>query len=247
MSKVPAADATLAVLTYLASQTRPVAASRISAELGLPRSTTYDLLGALVEHGFAIHYTAERAYGLGAAAYELSAAYQRSAPLAILGRRITDRLAREVGESAHLAVLHARDVLYVVESRAPGRPSLVTDVGVRLPAHLTATGRALLAALPEAQLRALYKGIRELEVRHSTTGLGWTAARVMAEAKQTRQRGHAVEDGEITPGMASTAVAVEGRSGWPLAAVAVTFASGRNVDALPALRRAAGALERSLG
>ena len=42
-----------------------------------------------------------------------------------------------------IAVLHGRDVLYVVEERAPGRPPLVTDVGVRLPAHLTASGRAI--------------------------------------------------------------------------------------------------------
>ena len=53
-------------------------------------------------------------------------------------------------------MLHGRDVLYVVEERAPGRPPLVTDVGVRLPAHLTASGRAILAALPAAQVRALY-------------------------------------------------------------------------------------------
>lgn len=246
MSKVPAADATLAVLTYLAGQTRPVAASRIAAELGLPRSSTYDLLGALVEGGFAIHYEHERAFGLGAAAYELSSAYQRQAPLAVFGRRATDGVVAEVGESTHLAVLHGRDVLYVVESRAPGRPSLVTDVGVRLPAHLTASGRALLAALPTVQLRAVYDGVRELEVREPTAGLGWSAARVLSEAKETRERGHAVEDGEITPGMASVAVAVRGRTGWPIAALAVTFAAGTDVDALPALRRAAAKLGRSL-
>ena len=47
-------------------------------------------------------------------------------------------------------------MLYVIEERAPGRPPLVTEVGVRLPAHLTASGRAILAALPTAQVRALY-------------------------------------------------------------------------------------------
>ena len=54
---------------------------------------------------------------------------------------LTDRL----GESAHLAVPHGRDVLYVIEERAPGRPPLVTEVGVRMPAHLTASGRAILS------------------------------------------------------------------------------------------------------
>ena len=49
---------------------------------------------------------------------------------------------------------HIVDVL--IEERAPRRPALVTDVGVRLPAHLTATGRAMLAQLPREQVRALY-------------------------------------------------------------------------------------------
>ena len=66
--------------------------------------------------------------------------------------------------AGHLAVLHGRDVLYLVEERAPRRPSLVTDVGVRLPAHLTATGRAMLAALPpRAGARAVSRpgGVRD--------------------------------------------------------------------------------------
>ena len=68
-------------------------------------------------------------------------------------------LADDSGHNAHLAVMHGRDVLYVIEERAPGRASLVTDVGVRLPAHLTASGRAILAALPAAQVRALVLGV----------------------------------------------------------------------------------------
>lgn len=246
MGKVPAADATLALLTFLAAQTRPVAASRIAAEVGLARSSTYDLLATLVEHGFAIHYRSEQAYGLGPAAYELSLAYQRQSPLAVIGRRVAAELVAQVGESAHLAVLHGRDVLYVVECRAPDRPSLVTDVGVRLPAHLTATGRALLGALPTAQLRALYAGVTELEVRPGwAAALGYSTSRVLAEARLTRERGHAVEDGEVTPGLSSVAVPVLGRSGWPLAAVAVTFPTGLALDIGP-LRAAAAKLRRAL-
>lgn len=248
MSKVPAADSALRVLSFLASQPRPVPASRISDALSLPRSTTYDLLGSLSEHGFIIHYEHDRCYGLGASAHELSAGYTRQAPIAVLGRRVADRLVDRLGESVHIAVLHGRDVLYIVESRAAQRPSLVTDVGVRLPAHLTASGRALLAALPDVQVRALYDGVRELEVRPGwDSSLGYSVARVMAEMKETRSRGHATENGEVTKGLASLAVAVTDRAGWPRAAVAVTFPS----DVAPTgfiepLRQAAEELKRAL-
>ena len=103
-----------------------------------------------------MHLPGERRWGLGTAAFELAGGYARQQPLARLGRPLIAALADRTGESAHLAVMTGRDVLYIVEERAPRRPALVTDVGVRLPAHLTATGRAMLAALPREQVRALY-------------------------------------------------------------------------------------------
>ena len=144
MTAVPAADATLRLLRHL-SRTGPLPAAALAAALDLPRSTTYHLLTVLTEHGFVVHLPEERRYGLGLSAFELGSAYSRQAPLARAARPVLARLVDQVGESAHLAVLHGRDVLYVVEERAAGRPSLVTDVGVRLPAHLTASGRAILA------------------------------------------------------------------------------------------------------
>ena len=65
-------------------------------------------------------------------------------------------------------MLHGREVLYVVEQRARGRPPLVTDVGVRLPAQLTASGRAMLADLPLAHVRALFPDATAFVDRHGT-------------------------------------------------------------------------------
>jgi DNA-binding IclR family transcriptional regulator len=144
-------------------------------------------------------------------------------------------------------VLHGRDVLYVVEERAPGRPPLVTDVGVRLPAHLTASGRAILAALPAAQVRALYPDRAAFVDRHGTGPTSLSTLRaVLAE---TRQRGFATEEGEVTPGFASVAAAVLDHNAHPVAGLAVTFETP-GTDAAPlatAVRRAAEALTGRLG
>ncbi|MGV3562659.1 MAG: IclR family transcriptional regulator, partial [Nocardioides sp.] len=156
MSQVPAATRTLRVLRFLASQPGPVPLERIARECDLPRSTAYHLLGVMVTEGFVAHLPEERRYGLGVAAFEVGSGYARQEPLQRIARRLVAGVADGTGESAHLAVLHGRDVLYVIEERAPGRPPLVTDVGVRLPAHLTASGRAILAYLPGPQVRALY-------------------------------------------------------------------------------------------
>lgn len=235
MSQVPAAAQTLAVLRLLAAQAGPVPAAAIARDLGLPRSTTYHLLAVLVDQAFVVHLPEERRYGLGIAAFELGSAYSRQAPLARLARPVLARLVDVLQQSAHLAVLHGREVLYVVEERAPGRPPLVTDVGVRLPAHLTASGRAILAELPAAQVRALFPGRAAFADR---TGTGPTSLpelrRVLTDV---RTRGLATEDGEVTAGFASVAAAVHDHSGYPVAGVAVTYPIGAADPSDAAARR----------
>src|SRR3954451_25277802 len=196
MSSVPAADATLRLLRHR-SRTGPLPAASLAAALDLPRSTTYHLLTVLTEHGFVVNLPEERRYGLGLAAFELGSAYSRQAPLARAARPVLARLVDQVGESAHLAVLHGRDVLYVVEERAAGRPVLVTDVGVRLPATLTASGLAMLAALPAAQLRALFPGRSAFVQRHGVGPESASALRTLLQ--EVRRTGYAYEDGSVTP------------------------------------------------
>lgn len=219
--KVPAADQTLRILSFLARQRGPVAARTISTQLQLPRSTVYFLLATLEHHGFVVHLERERRWGLGTAAFELAGGYARQEPLARLGRPLIAALVDRVGESAHLAVMTGRDVLYIVEERAPRRPALVTDVGVRLPAHLTATGRAMLAALPREQVRALYPDAAAFADR---TGRGPARPGELRELlRLARADGYATEDGEVTLGMQSVGVVVTDHAGWPAAAIAVTW------------------------
>ena len=222
-SSVPAAGHALDVLELLARRGEPLPAATVARELGLPRSSTYHLLGVLRDRGYVSHLEGERRYGLGVAAYELGSAYQRQAPLQRIARGTLDHLVDTTGHNAHLAVLHGRDVLYVIEQRAPQGPVLVSDVGVRLPATLTATGLAMLAALPAGQVRALFPHADALVQRDGHGPSSTTALRSLLQS--VRGRGYAVEDGHITRGLKSVAVAVLDHSGHPVAAVAVTFRS----------------------
>jgi DNA-binding IclR family transcriptional regulator len=221
VSQVPAATRALLVLRFLARQPGPVPMARIAEALDLPRSTTYHLLNAMVEEGFVVHLADQRRYGVGVAAYEVGSGYLRQEPLQRIAHRPLARLVDTVQQSAHLAVLHGRDVLYLIEERAPGRPPLVSDVGVRLPAHLTASGRAILAALPSAQVRALYPDRSTFVVRH---GAGPTSLRALrALLVRTRHQGYATEAGEVTPGFESVAAAVLDHNAHPVASIALTY------------------------
>ncbi|HEY8621120.1 MAG TPA: IclR family transcriptional regulator [Dermatophilaceae bacterium] len=221
MANAPAASQALTVLRLLARHTEPVPASAIARDLGLPRSSVYHLLAVLRDQGFVVHLPEERRYGLGVAAFELGSAYTRQAPLQRMARQSLVRLVDVTQHSAHLAVLHGRDVLYVIEERAPGRPPLVTDVGVRLPSQLTASGLAMLASLPPQQVRALFPSRDAFVQRH---GLGpTTLPGLRALLSRVRQDGFAVEDGTVTPEFASVAAPVLDHVGHPVAGIAVTY------------------------
>jgi DNA-binding IclR family transcriptional regulator len=225
MAEVPAAAQTLAILRFLARQAGPVQAGTITRDLNLPRSTTYHLLATLQAAGFVVHLPEDRRYALGIGAYELGTGYTRQAPLQRLARVPLANLVDRVHHSAHLAVLHGRDVVYVIEERAPGQPSLVTDVDVRLPAQLTASGRAMLAALPVQHVRALFPTPAAFVLRNEGGPQSLSALRQLLV--EVRRAGYAVENGEVTPGFASIAAAVLDHAEHPIASVAVTFANAR--------------------
>jgi DNA-binding IclR family transcriptional regulator len=248
--KVPAGQQVLAVLAYLGRQAGPVPAASVVRDLGLPRSTAYQLLTTLADSGFVVHLVDERRFCLGVAAYELGTGYSRQEPLTRLARVPLARLADRTGHTAHLAVMHGREVIYVIEERAPGRPPLVTDVGVRLPAALTASGRAMLAALPAAHVKALFPTADTFVTRHDVGPRSLSALRRLLV--DVRRVGHAVEVGEVTPGYASIAAAVLDHAHHPVAGVAVTFPQaeadpGRGDDLVDEVARTARAITSRIG
>lgn len=223
----PAAGEALALLQLIARHAGPSPAASLARELDLPRSTTYKLLGVLRDAGFVSHDATTRRWGLGPAAHELGSAYRRQAPLQRAAQGIVTELARHTGACAHLVVLHGQDVLYVLEERPLGVPPLVTDVGVRLPATVTASGLAILAALPSAQVRALFPRSEDLVQRQDAGAAPTTLGALRAELSRIRARGYAWEKDSVTPGFASVGCVVLDHNDLPAASIAVTW----NTDA----------------
>lgn len=251
MPDVPAARHTLAVLRYLASRNGPVRAATLARDLGLPRSSVYQLIAVMRDEGFVVHYPEDRTYGLSSFVAEIGTSALRSERLGMLARPLLERLVAEAGVPvvAHLAVLAGADVMYAARVQGFRAPTTVSRVGVRLPAHLTATGRALLAGLPAAQVRAIYP---HRELLASRTGEGpTTLAELDALLAATRSRGWAGEDGDITPDYASVGAAATDRNGHPVAAIGLTFRRDAvdDVDALAAqtVRTAAALTGRLTG
>jgi len=144
------------MLRLLAERTAPVPASTLARELNVPRSSLYQLARAMMDEGFLVHYPEERAYGLSALVTEIGAGMLQTERLRRLAHPLLERLVSEtpIPLVAHLVVLTGAEVTYVDRLSAPRAPTTVSSIGVRLPAHLTATGRSALAAMPREQVRA---------------------------------------------------------------------------------------------
>lgn len=233
-SNVPAATSMLEILLLLSQQRGPVGAKYITDQLGLPRSTVYHLLRIGSDQEFILHYPEEKKYGLGPSAAQLSSAYARREPMVRLASPLLPRMVDEAGENGHLSTLYGPDIVYLLAERAEGKRSLVSTVGVRLLAHATASGRAILAKLTDEQLKAMYSnadiflqaqsGWRITEGLEDDRTQQYTNLEELRRAlDRVRERGYAEEQSEVTSGFSSVAVAVCDRSGWPVAAMTLTY------------------------
>lgn len=250
-STSPAVGRALDVLLYLAGKSGPVTGAAIARDLRIPRSSTYHLLDVLIARGFVVHFPDQRTYGLGVAAFEVGSAYLRHEPLEMLARPVLGRLVAQAGETAHLGVLHGAETLYLLKeqpavTRIP--VTLVTDVGVRLPAQLTASGRSILAHLPAAQVRALFPSARGFVDR---TGAGPSTLPELRRVLATeRNQKWSEEVGLVTDGLQSVAACAFDHSGRPSAALSVTWRQDHarlpKAELVQAVRRAAQQLTWAL-
>ena len=213
---VPASRNTLEILRYVASRPGPVGAAALARDLGIPRSTTYQLLAELERADFVTHYPEDRTYGLGVASFEIGSAYLRHEPLERLSRPVLRRLVDETGHTAHLGILQGNETLYLLKEQPAHPLTLITDIGVRLPAHLTASGRSMLTHVSPAQMRALFP---------DRTERGPSSLRELRSLlRQQQTKGWSYEDGEVTPGYASVAACAFDHGSRPMAAISITFA-----------------------
>ena len=229
-SNSKAATRVFDVLETLAAHAQPMATMAIARECGIPKSSAHHLLNVMLGRNYVTYYEHEHAWGLGVSIFEVGSAYLRRTPLQRLGRPILESVCADTGETCHLAILHGADVLYLdKEAPAGNGPTLVTDVGVRLPAHLTAVGWAILSELPEPQVKASF-GDGPMVTR---TGSGPDRLDVLfKDLAAVRARGFAFDDQMVTPGICCLAAPVFSHSELPVAAIGVSYLAAKSDEAV---------------
>jgi DNA-binding IclR family transcriptional regulator len=245
---VPAVARALAVMDLLARERRPLHMAGIAATLALPKSSVHGLCNTLLSHGY-LRRADNGAFQIGPGVMNLAEAFVANTHVA--GE--FDALWRDADtppdETLILSVMSGAEVVYVGVRNSARPLGLAFNVGMRLPAWLAATGKAMLANMPPAQVRALLP--RGPLPRLAGTGHLAPAA-LMADLEQTRKRGYSVDDCGVREGVYSIGAAVFDAAGHPVAGIAVcinkaTLTEAQHQRQLQVVIQAARRLSQRLG
>ncbi|MEU6350605.1 IclR family transcriptional regulator [Streptomyces sp. NPDC047072] len=185
--EVKSAARTVELLELLAARgDRPARLQELADRLEVPRSSMYALLQTLISRGWVRTDTTGSLYGIGIHALLTGTGYLDSDPRVRTVRPYLDEASEALGETIHLGRLDGRDVAYLATRESHEYLRTISRVGRRLPAHVGALGKALLAERPDAELP---EGPYEALTPNSHT----TRAALLADLAEVRARGYSVD------------------------------------------------------
>ncbi|HEY2991520.1 MAG TPA: IclR family transcriptional regulator [Methylomirabilota bacterium] len=205
----------LELLRLLAEQ--PSTVEELSRKLRIPRSTAYRTLTTLRERRLVERDAREARYTLGYGILKLARALLGRVPVREIALPTMRELAASVEETAVLTVRDGRSGVAVESIEAPGPVRVAPAPGERVPLHVGAPMKALLAFLPPEEIEAYLQ--RPLEK---------PTARAMSDPRklrqhliQIRQRGYAESWEEVYPGAVGVAAPILGPDGVPVASLGI--------------------------
>jgi len=186
--------------------------------LAVSRATAFRVLATLQRRGYVDHVRAAHVYRLGPQMRAL-ASQSGSSSLIRLGATALADLRNITGETVNMVVLRRGTIAYAAILDGAHALRMAAKVGDAVPAHSTALGKAILAALPDGERAALAGP----EPYHRCTKRTLSRRKDLeADLERTRQRGFAIDDEESELGAACVAAAILGADGQPLGAVSVS-------------------------
>ncbi|MGW1026962.1 IclR family transcriptional regulator [Streptomyces sp. NPDC002577] len=151
--EVKSAARTVELLELLAARAdRPARLQELAEELCVPRSSMYALLQTLISRGWVRTDITGSLYGIGIHALLTGTTYLDSDPRVRLVRPYLDEASEALGETIHMGRLDGADVAYLATRESHEYLRTISRVGRRLPAHMGALGKALLAERPDTEL-----------------------------------------------------------------------------------------------
>lgn len=225
LSAVKTLQKALAILDAFAVAERPLSVAEVAVRAGVTRPTAHRLIQTLVGEGYLAQDPGDSRIMPGYSVLQLAASLLDTNMIRLESLPHLESLARASGERVSLGILHRHRMLYLAGVEKPSLPTIYSRFGKTSPAYCSAMGKAILAHLPEAELRAYLRN-QPLVPYTETTITDEVALR--AELAEVRRKGFAVDREENSTGTAcvGSPILLHGR---PVAAVSVI---GRSLDPL---------------
>jgi IclR family KDG regulon transcriptional repressor len=237
----------LSVLECLLASEAHCSIDEVAEAVGLTRSNAHRTLQTLVHAGYLERDRVNGGYKSTLKVFALGARRLGRLDLYKIAPDFMTTLARETGETIHLAVPDGKEVVYIDKIDSRQAIGAYATIGGRAPSHASATGKALLAALGPEGLASL----RDPLERHTDLTIR-TLTALSDDLAQARRRGYAVDKGEWREGVGGVAVPTFNAFGKPVAALGVCgpitrLTPGRIKEIAPRLLSIGLSMSRALG
>lgn len=239
----PAVEAALSILETLGTAYE-MGVTDLARKLGLGKSSVYRLLATLARRGYVEKNPQSERYRLTYRLFAVASPAADRFGLREAAHPVMQRLAARTGETVNLGVLDGTRVvnLHKVESRHFLRLHL--DVAGGVPAHATALGKVLLAALEPAELARRLRGRRLEALTRRTIRDRRTLGKALG---RVREQGFAVDDEECSLGLRCVAAPILDHRGSVAAALSISGPTHRLPDpVLPRLAESVRAAAREV-
>ncbi|HXW51387.1 MAG TPA: IclR family transcriptional regulator [Candidatus Acidoferrales bacterium] len=216
---VQSVERTLDILESLVELGSEVGLVEISQAVSLPLATVHRLLGTLIQRGYVKQNRQNRKYSLGFRALQMGSDMRQRFSLRLEARPFLQRLMQSCGESANLAVLDDGEVVYIDQAQSSRILRMFTQIGNRLPAHSTGSGKVMLAFAPPDVVEGILRryGLSE-RTGHTIVDLD----EFRRELERIRRKGYALDDQEHEEGVRCIAVPVRDESGQVVASLSIS-------------------------
>lgn len=210
MAHVPA-ERCLAIIELLADGAGSLSLGAITDRLGLPKSGAHRLLATLVDLGWAEQDPVTGFYRLTMRLAVLGQQFYVATGIPDICQPLLDRLARESGEFARLAVVNGSSLVWVAHAQGATKglvyqPSLTSNT---VPLYATASGKAWLATLGSDQaVRMIVRNRGFDDAGKYGPNVLRSIEAVLREVKRTAQRGYGIAISEAEPGVNALAAAI---------------------------------------
>ncbi len=218
----------MGLLNIVSSARNPMTFTELLRTANLPKATLHRILATLMREGLLRHDPYTKTYRLGFRLLELAHEVWSDFDLRLAAQDEMVRLRDTLIETTLLAVLDGNSVVLVASEQAARETSEKSKVGLRLPLHATAVGKAILAYLdPQRQLTLLQALPMEAYTNRTITHL----QELRSELDLTRARGYAIEYGEHADDVVGVAAPIFDIEGRPIGAVCVSSSLERMSEA----------------